>query len=158
MASGPRNLVAAQNVSSRTEIMEIRPLLITVVPPLAFAAILYDTAAPPWDAMRIAGLVLVAFGITLLTIARFELGNSFSVTPQARALVTRGIYSRVRNPIYIFGTIAIAGLILWFRQPVLLLLVAILVPMQIARARAEARVLEQKFGDEYRAYRRNTWF
>lgn len=138
--------------------MGIRPFIITVVPPLAFAAILYDTAGPPWGAMRIAGLVMVAFGITLLTIARFQLGNSFSVTPQARALVTHGIYRRVRNPIYVFGAIAIAGLILWFRQPLLLFVLAILVPMQIARARAEARVLEQKFGDEYRAYRRNTWF
>ena len=138
--------------------MESRALVITIVPPLAFAAILYDTAGPPWDAMRIAGLVLVAFGIVLLTIARFQLGNSFSVTPQARTLVTHGIYRRVRNPIYLFGAIAIAGLILYLRRPVFLLVFVVLIPMQIVRARAEAKVLEARFGDEYRRYRQSTWF
>jgi len=32
------------------------------------------------------------------------------------------------------------------------------VPLQVWRARNEARVLETKFGDAYRDYRRNTWF
>jgi protein-S-isoprenylcysteine O-methyltransferase Ste14 len=30
--------------------------------------------------------------------------------------------------------------------------------MQIMRARKESQVLEAKFGDEYRAYRAQTWF
>jgi protein-S-isoprenylcysteine O-methyltransferase Ste14 len=30
--------------------------------------------------------------------------------------------------------------------------------MQIFRAKNEARVLENAFGDEYREYRRKTWF
>jgi protein-S-isoprenylcysteine O-methyltransferase Ste14 len=34
----------------------------------------------------------------------------------------------------------------------------VLIPMQIVRARKEARVLEEKFGEEYRAYRARTWF
>jgi protein-S-isoprenylcysteine O-methyltransferase Ste14 len=30
--------------------------------------------------------------------------------------------------------------------------------MQILRARREAKVLEEKFGDEYREYKKRTWF
>jgi protein-S-isoprenylcysteine O-methyltransferase Ste14 len=33
-----------------------------------------------------------------------------------------------------------------------------LIPLQARRAREEARVLEDKFGEEYRAYRKQTWF
>jgi protein-S-isoprenylcysteine O-methyltransferase Ste14 len=38
-----------------------------------------------------------------------------------------------------------------------LLIVPVLI-LQITRARAEARVLEAHFGDEYRRYRASTWF
>jgi protein-S-isoprenylcysteine O-methyltransferase Ste14 len=138
--------------------MDRGALFVAVIPPLAIGAIMYETAGPPWDAMRITGLVLVAFGLLMLTVARFQLGNAFSVTPQARMLVTRGIYSRVRNPIYVFGTVVIVGLIFYFRVPIFLLVLLILVPMQVLRARAEARILEQTFGDDYRRYKRSTWF
>jgi protein-S-isoprenylcysteine O-methyltransferase Ste14 len=32
------------------------------------------------------------------------------------------------------------------------------IPMQVWRARNEARVLEATFGDEYRTYRKRRWF
>ena len=38
-----------------------------------------------------------------------------------------------------------------------LLLLLVLVPIQIARAHQEAKVLEARFGDEYRNYRKGTW-
>ncbi len=79
--------------------MERPALIITIVPPIAIAFIMYQVGGPPWDAMRIFGLVLTVFGVLFLTIARFQLGNAFSITPQARMLVTRGIYSRVRHPL-----------------------------------------------------------
>jgi protein-S-isoprenylcysteine O-methyltransferase Ste14 len=138
--------------------MDRGALFVAVIPPLAIGVILYEFAGSPWDAMRITGLVLVAFGLLMLTVARFQLGNAFSVTPQARMLVTRGVYSRVRNPIYVFGTVVIVGLIFYFRVPIFLLVLLILVPMQVLRARAEARILEQTFGDDYRRYKRSTWF
>ena len=138
--------------------MDRPALIITVVPPIAIALIMYEVAGPPWDAMRISGLVLAGMGFLFLTIARFQLGNAFSVTPQARMLVTRGIYSRIRHPVYVFGAIGIAGLILYLRKPIFLLILLVLVPMQVMRARQEQRVLEDRFGDEYRRYKANTWF
>ena len=61
-------------------------------------------------------------------------------------------------PFYVFGTLAVAGMLLVLQTPRLWVLLAILIPVQILRAGREARVLEAKFGDVYRAYRRNTWF
>ncbi|HEU5450996.1 MAG TPA: isoprenylcysteine carboxylmethyltransferase family protein [Terriglobales bacterium] len=130
----------------------------TVVPPVAIAYLLWVFRPAAWDVMHIAGLVFTIFGIGLLTLARYQLGNSFSVTPQARVLVTTGLYSRIRNPVYVFGAIGIAGFILYLGRPRVLLIFLILIPMQIYRAHQEALVLEAKFGDHYRAWRRQTWF
>jgi protein-S-isoprenylcysteine O-methyltransferase Ste14 len=94
----------------------------------------------------------------LWTTARIQLGRSFSIAPKATALVTRGIYSKIRNPIYVFSATWIAGLALALGKPIALLLVIPIIPMQAARARRESRVLEAKFGEEYRDYRRKTWF
>jgi protein-S-isoprenylcysteine O-methyltransferase Ste14 len=49
-------------------------------------------------------------------------------------------------------------LILYVKKPRLLLLLMILVPLQIFRARQESRVLEEKSGEEYRRYKAATWF
>jgi len=116
-------------------------------------------AAPgPWDLQRLGGAILAFVSLCLLGVSRFQLGRSFSVTPQARALVTRGIYSRIRNPIYVFSGLMIAGIILVLRRPVLWFFLALLIPIQIVRAKREARVLQEHFGEEYRAYRSQTWF
>ena len=48
------------------------------------------------------------------------------------------------------------GLMLW--QLYFLVFLLIVIPIQFLRARKEARVLEEKFGDDYRTYRRGTWF
>jgi protein-S-isoprenylcysteine O-methyltransferase Ste14 len=109
-------------------------------------------------APRIAGLIILIAAMALLVIARIQLGNAFSVSPRASHLVTRGLYSRIRNPVYIFSAIALGGFILYLGQPNLFWIFAVLLPLQIFRARAEARVLEQRFGDEYRRYRATTWF
>lgn len=130
---------------------------VTFVPLFALAAIMWAASGGPWTPMKWAGLILALFGFTLLTIARLNLGNSFSVTPQARALVTNGIYAKVRHPVYVFSLLGIAGLILYLQAPWFLLLLVPVAVMQVLRARAEERVLEQRFGDQYRAYRRSTW-
>ena len=112
----------------------------------------------PWNAAHWVGLAIAAPALVLLFVARFQLGGSFSVAPQARQLVTHGLYSKIRNPIYFFGEFMITGFIIAIHKPVLLLVLAIVTPLQIVRARKESKVLEEKFGDEYRQYKQGTWF
>jgi protein-S-isoprenylcysteine O-methyltransferase Ste14 len=104
------------------------------------------------------GLVLAVIGGGFLLTARYQLGESFSVSPQARQLVTRGIYSRIRNPLYVFSTLMIVGLVIAYQHPRALLFPAALAVVQVIRARRESQVLERAFGDEYREYRKRTWF
>jgi protein-S-isoprenylcysteine O-methyltransferase Ste14 len=113
---------------------------------------------PPWIALRIAGLAIGIPCFLLLALARVQLGRAFSVQAKANTLVTSGLYSRIRNPIYVFGGLAIAGFMLWVNQPWLLLIFVVLIPVQVWRSRVEARVLEEKFGAEYLEYKKKTWF
>jgi protein-S-isoprenylcysteine O-methyltransferase Ste14 len=112
----------------------------------------------PWNGERYAGIMLALVGVSGIFLARYQLGRSFSITPQAHHLVTTGLYSKIRNPIYVSGTVMIAGFILVLQLPALWIVLAVLVIGQTIRARREARVLEAAFGDEYREYRRKTWF
>ncbi len=104
------------------------------------------------------GLLLGLIGLGGVILARYTLGRSFSWVPTASELVTGGIYSRIRNPIYVCGMFAVVGIVLILGRPRLLVILAVLIPMQIIRARREAAVLEAKFGDAYREYRKRTWF
>jgi len=111
-----------------------------------------------WTPLRILGLILLFAGFILWTIARFQLGASFAVQAEARQLVTRGLYSKIRNPIYVFGSWVIVGGILVFGKPLWLLIFVVLIPLQLWRARKESAVLEAAFGEAYRRYRAGTWF
>jgi protein-S-isoprenylcysteine O-methyltransferase Ste14 len=132
--------------------------VVTGIQVVAVSALLWFllTGQGPWNWQRYVGSVLVVVGISFIAVARYQLGKSFSIKPEAHKLVTTG--SKIRNPIYVFGMLLITGVILVLQRPALwLVLVAALVGQTI-RARREARVLEAAFGDAYRQYRRKTWF
>lgn len=111
-----------------------------------------------WTPVRVIGLAIATPALLLLILARIQLGRAFSVSPKASTLVKAGLYSRIRNPIYVFGSLFIIGIIISTGRLWLLLILVIIVPMQIIRSRKEAQVLEAKFGAEYLDYKRNTWF
>src|SRR6202521_6374024 len=68
--------------------------------------------AAPWNMQRYAGSVLVVVGVAFIGVARYQLGKSFSIRPKARELVAHGLYSKIRNPIYVLRSLSILGLIL----------------------------------------------
>ena len=91
-------------------------------------------------------------------VARWQLGEAFSVTAQARQLVTQGLYSKFRHPIYIFGTLAFLFIVLALQGWPALFIWAIVILIQVSRVRREEQVLAETFGAEYTAYRSSTWF
>ena len=112
----------------------------------------------PWTPLRTAGAIVALASLSLIVLARIQLGRSFSVRAKATRLVTTGLYSRLRNPIYTFGCFFFLGLAMFIPAWWLLLALVIVIPMQVVRSRREAAVLEATFGDEYRRYRQQTWF
>jgi protein-S-isoprenylcysteine O-methyltransferase Ste14 len=107
------------------------------------------------DAVRWLGVVLVAAGGALRIWPVFVLGHRFSglvAIQPGHTLVTSGAYGVIRNPSYLGLLVGTLGWALAFRSGVGLLLTALMVPPLIARIRAEERLLQSQFGDEYRAY------
>jgi len=111
-----------------------------------------------WTAVKIVGGVIAVVGLVLLLTARIQLGRSFSVGAQARKLVTAGLYSKIRNPIYVFSATFLVGIVIVTGRWPLLLIIVVLVPVQIFRARKEEAVLAAAFGEEYERYKAGTWF
>jgi protein-S-isoprenylcysteine O-methyltransferase Ste14 len=119
---------------------------------------IYKLGPGPHGLARYAGLTVAVIGLTGVIAARYALGRSFSIVAKATALVTTGIYARIRNPIYVSGMFFIGGVLIMIKRPEMLAVFVVLIPVQILRARREAAVLEEKFGDAYREYRKQTWF
>ena len=113
----------------------------------------------PFSVRYVIGFSISAIGFVLWMVARQQLGKSFTVSAQAKALVTTGLYSKIRNPIYFFAGVAFFGVVLAWGNPYALF--GVILPyftLQYLRARKESAVLEQAFGDEYRRYKASTWF
>jgi protein-S-isoprenylcysteine O-methyltransferase Ste14 len=130
---------------------------------IAFVVLLLYLFVPgvkeqPWTASRIAGGFLVVFGYVLVITARVQLGTSFSVRPRANELVKHGLYSRIRNPMYVFVDVMLFGLILVLHLYWLFVILAGLAIFQGLQARREAKLLHEKFGQIYLDYRNQTWF
>lgn len=116
------------------------------------------TRNTPWNAQRCIGTALAVVGVSLIGLARYQLGKSFAIRAEAHELVTHGLYSKIRNPVYVFGVVMFTGVVIVLQKPVLWIALLAMVVVQAIRARREARVLEMAFGDTYREYRRKTWF
>ena len=125
---------------------------------IALVAFLVLAWGPPWTPMRIAGLAIAIPSFLLLALARIQLGRAFSVQAKATTLVTTGLYSRIRNPIYVFGSLFFVGIILFTQRPLLLLFFVVLIPVQLVRIPNEERVLQEKFGSAFLNYKQQTWF
>jgi len=117
-------------------------------------------AAIVWrrDPVCIWGSLLAIPSFTLWFVAKLQLGSSFTARPEARALVTRGVYSKIRHPIYLFSTLAMVGTAICLRLLIFDIYIGIGVLLQLYRIRLEERTLRGKFRESYEEYRRRTWF
>ncbi|NTU81799.1 MAG: isoprenylcysteine carboxylmethyltransferase family protein [Chloroflexales bacterium] len=104
------------------------------------------------------GLCLSAASALVWLLARWQLGDAFSVRPRARQLVTHGLYARLRHPVYVFGSLAFLGAFLAMHFWPLLIVWLAVVLIELGRVRGEERVLAETFGHEYMEYRSRTWF
>jgi protein-S-isoprenylcysteine O-methyltransferase Ste14 len=85
------------------------------------------------------------------------LGRSLSVMPEARRLVTCGPYALVRHPLYFCEILGVVAIVLQYRSSATIALFAMIVILQVARARWEEGVLSRALPD-HAAYRARTPF
>ncbi|MCA9289485.1 MAG: isoprenylcysteine carboxylmethyltransferase family protein [Phycisphaerales bacterium] len=132
----------------------VLPLLYVFTPLLAFADV-ERPGALPWCG---AGLMILA--LWLFWRSHADLGPNWSVSLEVRrdhTLVDRGVYRRVRHPMYAsIWLFAIAqGLLLsnWLAGWAA---VATFAPLYLVRVPREEAMMIERFGDAYRAYMRRT--
>ncbi len=123
-----------------------------------FAVLATAVVVAPRTGYWYAGLGLAAIAFPLWIAARVQLGSSFSFRPDARRLVTTGLYARIRHPVYLFGTAGAWSAFLALQVWPLFWVMIVLGGITLWRARREERVLTEAFGTEYEDYRRRTWF
>jgi protein-S-isoprenylcysteine O-methyltransferase Ste14 len=112
------------------------------------------------ESLRWLGVILYAAGGVLRLVPIFALGERFSglaaIQPGHR-LKTDGLYAIIRNPSYLGLLVLSLGWGLAFRSLFGVAIAALfLIPLH-ARMRAEERLLAEKFGGDYEAYRKRTW-
>ncbi len=127
---------------------------------VAIYFILAAVTAQHWqnDRHHWIGATISIAAFVLWMLARAQLGSSFAVRAEAKKLVTHGLYSKIRNPIYLFGGLAFLGVFVamgWYAAIAVLLIIH---AGQYMRVKREEQVLEAAFGDDYRAYKSRTWF
>jgi protein-S-isoprenylcysteine O-methyltransferase Ste14 len=123
------------------------PLAIVTPPPLSYT-----------------GVAAVATGVAIIVWARraFQAAGT-PITPftQSTALLRHGLYRWTRNPMYLGAVLFVSGvaLLLGSLTPLLLAIVFFVI-LQEGFIRHEEHLLEQRFGEEYRNYRRcvRRWF
>jgi len=108
---------------------------------------------PLW--LQVTSTLLIVGGIVFAMYAVIELGRSLSMMPEARRLVTYGLYSVIRHPVYLGEAVALVGVTLQYLSPWAVSLLALQCIFQLERMKSEERVLSRTF-PSYRDYAART--
>lgn len=98
----------------------------------------------------------VAIGTIMMLVTIRHLGRSFSIVPQARAVVQTGPYRWIRHPLYVSEELAILGAVLQYLSALSLAILAGHIVVQICRIRYEEALLRQTLPD-YSTYEAARW-
>jgi protein-S-isoprenylcysteine O-methyltransferase Ste14 len=147
---GPRELV----LLAIAAVAFFLPLIWIATPAFAFAD--YPLHPVP----LFAGALLLALGLWLFYRSHADLGTNWSITLEVREehqLVTRGVYRRVRHPMYLALLIYSAGQALalpnWLAGPSYAVAMVLLFALRVG---PEERMMLEQFGKDYEAYRVTT--
>ncbi len=102
------------------------------------------------------GVAFIILGIMLITFARQEFVKHDQRTDPGHPttdIITTGVFSISRNPIYLGASCLVLGIALGFDLPwVLLLLIPALVACHYILIAPEEKYLAEKFGEDYQSY------
>ncbi len=137
---------------------------------LGFAATVYDFTVIQGlgfqlSPLSLLGLAMLVFGGYLRLMSRRQLmragltmlGSSRLVIAEGQRLVTDGLYSRIRHPLYLGEIARNLGFTLILTSGYGFALVLLGSVFLLFRIRREERMMLDEFGDEYREYIARTW-
>jgi len=126
------------------------PLIWVASPAFSFAE--YPLGTGPF----VGGVTCLVIGLWLFYRSHADLGTNWSITLEVREqhrLITRGVYQRIRHPMYSALVLYSVGQALvipnWVAGPSNLIAFAILFALRVG---GEERMMVERFGAEYTAY------
>ena len=99
-------------------------------------------------------IILFISGLGIWIAGWVGLGKRFHLIPTTDEVVTKGVYSKIRHPIYLGSTICCLAVCLVYKLTWMWVLLLALIALQIYRALIE----EKKLGEKYLDYKKSTWF
>ena len=105
--------------------------------------------------LGIASTLLILTGEGFAIVILMQLRSSFSIMPEARELVTSGLYRFVRHPLYLAEEVAAVGSVMQFLSAWTVMLFVLHIAFQLRRIWNEEAVLSQVF-PEYSMYKVKT--
>ena len=109
--------------------------------------------------VRTIGFIICAIGVIFIIAGIITLGEYFTTSIIPKGLVTTGIYSKIRHPMFIGAILVYIGIVVIFQSIIgFLLVLFILIPFFIYSAIEEEKILSEKFKDKYTAYKKKTLF
>lgn len=116
-----------------------------------------DTLSPTW--MLLLGLILMIIGFSIGYYANRIIAENWSPVinkTEKQKLVTAGVYSVVRHPLYLSGLLLLAGTNLYFGNSWSWLSTMLVLIVTLYRIPVEEKQLETRFGQEYTDYKQKT--
>ena len=104
------------------------------------------------------GVGLMLVGLAVWWAGKITLGDAWAVKAKAKKLVKKGIYSKIRHPLYLGFSLVILGWAVFIPCLFWAIAVVIAIIILVMRARKEEKVLLKKFGKKYKKYKESTWF
>jgi protein-S-isoprenylcysteine O-methyltransferase Ste14 len=103
-----------------------------------------------------AGVLAITVGIVLVVLTRQEFARYGQPTDPGQStseMITTGVFSTSRNPLYLGGVILLAGISLAFNIPwALILLLLSIIACHFILIAPEEKYLAAKFGEKYHLY------
>jgi protein-S-isoprenylcysteine O-methyltransferase Ste14 len=123
------------------------------------AMAVFGRRVPFWfGAQRLTGAIVVAVGAVLMVWAMtyFRSWRFRETLDKGHELATDGPFRFLRHPIYMALNLLALGSAIWVPTPLLWIAVVLMAVGSHLRGRAEERILDAAFGDQYRDYCRRT--
>ncbi|MBT7903252.1 DUF1295 domain-containing protein [Candidatus Woesearchaeota archaeon] len=134
----------------REKVEKIMPIIFSVVSICLFIQF--------WSLNNIWKILIATLGLIIWWIGRIQLGDSFTALPKAKKLVSHGIYSKIRHPLYVGICINLIGIGLLINSIAFWILGLFVGCILFIRSNEEEKIMIKKFKKKYIKYKETTWF
>ena len=110
--------------------------------------------------LDIVGVIINISGLIIWWVAKLTLAENWNMgfgKPKINQLVTHGLYSKIRHPMYWGVNLTLIGLILLYPEFWFFIISLLIIIYFFSRMRVEDTYLSDKLGKEYRDYKEKTW-